>query len=315
MGHGKTTVAMDCMEHESLMLTLKNSVLRELPNEALDKLAQTVQTRVVGPHEVIFKEGDEPDGFYIICSGQVRIFVSLEDRIERELSVCGPGESFGEVALLTGETRTASAQSVDEAQLIVITKDQFDHLLRDNPDLSRNFVRQVRGWLVRDQEIIKHEADAVIRSSQVSWFDIVLVIGISIILAITFNISNPNGIPFVPERLTQAPSISAVAAMENYRQGQTLIVDAMPSNFYQQRHIKGAVNMPMAIFDFVYLMTFSEEDKDKKIVIYGNTISRPYDLEIADKLLLRGHKNVKVLDGGLEAWETNGYPVEQEASK
>ena len=73
--------------------------------------------------------------------------------------------------------------------------------------------------------------------------------------------------------------------------------------------------MPMALFDIVYLMNFSEEDKDKKIVVYGNTISRPYDLEIAGKLLLRGYSDVKVMDGGLRAWEANGYPVEEQVSK
>jgi len=71
----------------------------------------------------------------------------------------------------------------------------------------------------------------------------------------------------------------------------------------------------MAIFEFVYLMSFSEENKDREIVVYGNTVSRPYDLEIADKLVLRGYRNVKVLEGGMGAWEANGYPVEKEASK
>jgi len=306
---------MSCMEFESLRILLKDSVLRDLPPEELDELARTVKTRVAGPDEVIFKEGDAPDGFYIISSGRVRIFVTHEDRIEREFHVCGPGEHFGHLALLTGETRTSSVISVDEAHLIVFTKEQFDRLLRDHPDLSRNFVREVRRWLLRDQKIIKQGADAIIRSSRVAWYDFVLVMGISVLLAITFNFSNPYGIPLVPARLDPAPSISALAAMEEYRQGQTLIVDAMPGNFYQQRHIKGAVNMTMALFDFVYLMCFSEEDKDKKIVVYGNTISRPYDLEVADKLLLRGYRNVKVLDGGLQAWEANGYPVEKEASE
>ncbi len=303
------------MEFEEFRISLKNSVLRDLPPEEIDELARTVKSRVAGPDEVIFKKGDAPDAFYIISSGRVRIFVRHEDRLEMELSVCGPGEHFGEVALLTGETRTASAISVDEAHLIVLTKEQFDRLMRDHPDLSRNFVRQVRRWLLRDQDIITQEADALIRSSRLAWRDFVLVIGISVLLAITFNISNPHRIPFVPERLDPAPSISTVAAMEDYRQGQTLIVDAMPGNFYQQRHIKGAVNMTMALFDFVYLMSFSEKDKGTKIVVYGNTISRPYDLEIADKLLLHGYRNVKVLDGGLQAWEAKGYPVEKEASE
>ncbi len=303
------------MEFENLRILLKNSVLRDLPPEEIDELARTVKSRVTAPSEVIFKEGDPPDAFYIIGSGRVRIFVKSEDGVERELAVCGPGEHFGEVAPLTGETRTASAISVDETHLIVLTREQFDRLLRDNPDLSRNFARQVRRWLLRDQEIIKKEADTVIRSSRVSWSDFALIIGISVLLAITFNISNPHRIPFVPVRPDPVPSISAVAAMEDYRQGQTLIVDAMPANFYQQRHIKGAINMTIALFDFVYLMSFSEEDKTKKIVVYGNSISRPYDLEIADKLLLRGYRNIKVLDGGLQAWEAKGYPIEKEAAE
>jgi len=50
-------------------------------------------------------------------------------------------------------------------------------------------------------------------------------------------------------------------------------------------------------------------------VVYGNTISRPYDLEIADKLMLRGYKDVRVLDGGLQAWEAKGYPVDKKVSR
>ena len=308
-------MAMSRMEFENLRSSLKNSVLRDLPPEEIDELARTVKSRVAAPGEVIFKEGDPPDAFYIVGSGRVRIFVRHEDRIDIQFSVCGPGEHFGEVALLTGEPRTASAISVDEAHLIVLTREQFDRLLRDHPDFSKKFVRHIRRWLMRDSEIIKHEVDEVIRSSRVAWYDFVLIIGISVLLATTFNISNPHKIPFSPVPPDPVPSISAVAAIEDYLQGQTLIVDAMPDNFYRQWHIKGAVNMTMALFDFVYLMSFSEEDKDKKIVVYGNTVSRPYDLEIADKLLLRGYRNVKVLDGGLQAWEAKGYPVEKEASQ
>ncbi len=302
-------------ELENRKTFLKGSIFRDLPPEELEELARTVQSKVAGPNEIIFKEGDPPDAFYIIGSGRIRIFVRHKNRIERELAVCGPGEHLGEVALLTGQPRTANAESLVETHLIMLSKDQFDRLLRDYPDISRNFVRDMRGWLLKDQEIIEEEADAVIRASRLSWFDFVLVIGASVLLAITFNLSNPYGIPLVPERPDAVPAISASAAMEDYRQGQTVIVDARPNNFYQKRHIKGAVNMPPALFDIMYLVSFSEEDKDRKIVVYGNTRSRPYDLEIAGKLLLRGYRSVKVLDGGLQAWEANGYPLEQKVSR
>jgi 3-mercaptopyruvate sulfurtransferase SseA len=58
-------------------------------------------------------------------------------------------------------------------------------------------------------------------------------------------------------------------------------------------------------------MTFTKESKEKKIVVYGGTISKPYDLELANKLLLRGYENISILDGGLAAWEAKGYPVEE----
>jgi CRP-like cAMP-binding protein/rhodanese-related sulfurtransferase len=306
---------MTFAEPENRIDLLKRSILRDLPPDDLEVLSRTLGSRTAGPGELIFKEGDPGDAFYIVGSGQVRIFVRHENSVERELSVCGPGEHFGEVALLAGAPRTANVQSVGETQLIVFTKEQFDQLLRDYPDLSRKFVSEIRNWLMKDQEIIEEEASVVMRASRFSMLDFLIIAAVSVILAITFNMTNPNGVPLIPERPESIPSISASAVMQGYRQGNTVIVDAMPNNFYQKRHIKGAVNMPMTLFDIVYLMKFSEEDKDRKIVVYGNSISRPYDQEIAGKLLLRGYSDVKVMAGGLKAWEADGYPVEEQVSK
>jgi CRP-like cAMP-binding protein len=308
---------MTCADPESRKELLGRSVLRDLPPGELDELSRTLDCTVVGPDEFIFREGDPADAFFIIGSGRVRVFVRHENRIERELSVCGPGEHFGEVALLAGATRTANVQAITETHLIVLPKERFDRMLRDYPDLSRKFVMDMRGWLIKDQEIIEEEANVVFKASRVSMLDFFLVIGVSVLLAITFNLSNPYGIPLIPERpdTESISSITASAAMEEYRQGGALIVDAMPNNFYQKRHIKGAVNMPMALFDIIYLMNFADEDKAKRVVVYGDTISRPYDQEIASKLVLQGYSDVKVMDGGLKAWEAGGYPVEEQVSK
>jgi 3-mercaptopyruvate sulfurtransferase SseA len=63
------------------------------------------------------------------------------------------------------------------------------------------------------------------------------------------------------------------------------------------------------------MMTFTEEGREKKIIVYGGTISRFYDLEVANKLLLRGYTNIRILEGGLAAWEARGYPVEEKAKE
>ena len=175
----------------------------------------------------------------------------------------------------------------------------------------------MRGWLLKDQEIIEEEANAVIRASRVSLVRFCAChrgkrpSGDNLQLLKSLRNSTYPRAPGTES----ISSISAPAAMEDYRQGQTLIVDAMPNNFYRKRHIKGAVNMPHGPFRYRLPDEFFRREKDKKIVVYGNTISRPYDLEIADKLLLRGYTDVKVLDGGLRAWEANGYPVDQKVSK
>lgn len=296
---------------------LKCPVFRDLPPDRLMEIARCVENRVVQARSIIFREGDSPDGYYIVNSGRVRIFVVHESGVERELANMGPGESFGEVALLTGETRTASVQALSETHLIVLLKDDFERLLASCPELSRKFMKEMRGWLLKDQEIIEEESDQAIKDSRLRWHDFLLVVGVSILLAISFNHSNPNGIPLFPAVAEKGsiPVIGPSAAMEASRSSGALIVDAMPSNFYQKLHIKGAVNMPMALFDIVYLMNFSEENKEREILVYGSTISKPYDMEIAGKLQLLGYNGVKVIDGGLRAWESMGYPVEGRTSK
>jgi rhodanese-related sulfurtransferase len=189
--------------------------------------------------------------------------------------------------------------------------------LRDFPDISKVFVKEMRRWLLRDDERLEMEAGKAYKASRMSWVDFFLVIVISIVLAVIFNTTNPNGIPLFPEfpDRSSIPMVSPSAVLEEIQQGETLILDAMPTNFYHQRHIGGAVNIPLGLFDIVYLMTFAEEDKEKKIIVYGGTISKAYDLEVAGKLLLRGYKNVRILEGGLTAWEGTGYPVEEKAKE
>jgi 3-mercaptopyruvate sulfurtransferase SseA len=46
------------------------------------------------------------------------------------------------------------------------------------------------------------------------------------------------------------------------------------------------------------------------VIVYGGTFSKPYDWELASKLLRRGHKDVKVLEGGTSSWVKAGYPVD-----
>lgn len=288
-----------------------SQVFKGLPRDALEAIAGVVQHLKVPARTVIFKEGDPGDRLYIVRSGSVRIYRKNPAGIELDISIKGVGDTFGEMALLTGEPRSADAETIGENHLLVLTQEQLDGILRDFPDLSKLFAREMRRWLSIDEKRLEIQAHEVQKSFRITWFDFILAIGVSVILATIFNYSNPNGIPLFPQfpDRNSVPAIGAAAALEEFKRNETLFLDARPANFYQKRHIKGAINIPLNIFDIVYLMTFPKEDKGKKIIIYGGTISRLYDLELADKLLLRGYKQVRILEGGLTAWEGKGYPV------
>jgi len=298
-------------------ILMKSPVFRDLPKDALNAITGAVQDLVVPQHAIVYRQGDPGDSLYIISSGRVRIFGRNEKGVEIDLSIQGPGDTFGEMALLTGEPMSADIEALEETHLMILSKGQFDRILRDFPDISKMFVKEMKRWLLRDDERLDKEARKAYKASRMSWVDFCLLIVITIVLAVVFNSTNPNGIPLFPEfpDRSSIPMLSPSAAMEEIQHGKTLILDAMPANFYQQRHIGGAVNIPLELFDIVYLMAFGEEDKEKKIVVYGETISRHYDLEVADKLILRGYHNVRILDGGLTAWEGRGYPVVGEMAK
>lgn len=149
------------------------------------------------------------------------------------------------------------------------------------------------------------------RTRRVSVMDFILILAVALGLGIVSNLSNPNGINLVLQVWSQKPSpmIDAHSAKLKYDAGTSLFVDARPSDFFKQRHIRGAINLPLTLFDFVYMMKFSRLDPKQEIIVYGRNISRLYDEEVAFKLGARGHVNVKVLSGELSAWQEKGYPL------
>ncbi|MGZ3595542.1 MAG: cyclic nucleotide-binding domain-containing protein, partial [Syntrophales bacterium] len=289
----------------------RSKVFGQLPKEKWDELTRAMENQIVSRRTIIFRQGDPGDKFYIIHSGKVRVFRKDADGLETDLSVLGAGESFGEMALLTGEVRSANVEAVKETRLMVLSKEQFDLILKDFPHITLFFVKQMSGLLLRNERIIEKEAQQLYRAHRVSWFDFLLVIGMSVILALVFNKSNPNGIPLFPKFPDRKAisEISAAQAMEEVKKGEALIVDAGPEVFYEKKHIQGAINVPLSLFDIVYMMAFGGDEKGKRVIVYGGTFSKLYDWELADKLLLRGHKDVKVLEGGMASWENKGYPV------
>ncbi|MBW2568061.1 MAG: cyclic nucleotide-binding domain-containing protein [Deltaproteobacteria bacterium] len=287
-------------------------IFSDIPEEVMTELFQVAEDKVFPAQSVIFSQGDHAESCFVIKSGKVRIFRKGKKGVVTELVRLGVGKSFGEIALLTGHSRPASVETLAETRLAVIPKDQFDRIFRNYPDVLLKMLKQVSGWLVRYDSKPDKKTERRFRAPGFSWFDFIAILGLSILFGIIFNMSNPNSIKLMPKVWSgeTIPTISTSEAMVKYTEEKPLFLDARPSNFFRQRHIKNAINFPPALFDIIYMIELSNTDKNKEIILYGRNISRLYDEQVARKLVLRGYRNTKLLNGGIVDWEKSGYPVE-----
>jgi CRP/FNR family transcriptional regulator len=111
-----------------------------LPEEQLKELELIAIGNRCGKGEIIFSEGDEGNGFYVVVAGMVKIFkVSLEGK-EHILHVFGSGEPFGEVPVFAGQKFPASAEAITQAHLLFFPRTSFVDLISRSPSLALNML-------------------------------------------------------------------------------------------------------------------------------------------------------------------------------
>ena len=119
----------------------------------------------------IVSQGEDPEFFYVIQSGRVRVFRETADRIQTNLTELKVGAYFGEVALVTGQPRSASVEALEDSTLIKVSKEEFDRLLDQNPQLARHIIQQLAAWLVDGDRRVEAEVVHQAELRQVSWVD------------------------------------------------------------------------------------------------------------------------------------------------
>lgn len=116
-------------------------MFRGLPERTIDALAELAHRRNFGKDELVFSQGDPGDALYGIASGKIRILTSDDKGHEVFLNLLGPGDTFGEIAMLDGLQRTASAVAIEPSTLVVIGRSQIlTHLERD-PNLALQMMK------------------------------------------------------------------------------------------------------------------------------------------------------------------------------
>ena len=112
----------------------------ELPDEQIDDLSMIVTDQEFHRGQIIFSEGDEGTGFYVVVSGRVKIFKLSPEGKEQILHIFGPGDPFGEVAVFSGQHFPANAEAMEASRLFFFPRDSFADLIKRNPSLALNML-------------------------------------------------------------------------------------------------------------------------------------------------------------------------------
>jgi CRP/FNR family transcriptional regulator/CRP/FNR family cyclic AMP-dependent transcriptional regulator len=111
-----------------------------LSDQELEALAESLEKRTFGKGMIIFHKGSPGHTMYIIESGKVRIFILSESGQEISVNIYGPGDTFGELALLDGLSRSAGAVAVEQTVILALHRDDFLRHLEASPRMAQSII-------------------------------------------------------------------------------------------------------------------------------------------------------------------------------
>src|ERR1700675_440260 len=113
----------------------------DLDPEAFDQLCRYAKHTTLKRGTTIVSKGDPGNSLIAVISGTVKISVSSPDGRSAILNLIGPGEIFGEVAVLDGAARTADATANTNCEIFIIDRREFIPFVRSQPALAMKFIK------------------------------------------------------------------------------------------------------------------------------------------------------------------------------
>jgi len=122
-------------------------LFEQLSDEQIDKVRARTNRLTVQPNEIICAEGDPGDCMYIMLSGRVKITAADDSGREVALNVLDIGDHFGELSILTGQPRAATATAIVTSDLLQLGREDFLYFLHHMPKFAANVSRTISRWL------------------------------------------------------------------------------------------------------------------------------------------------------------------------
>lgn len=141
------------------------SIFSDLDDNELTRIAERCHEKEFGADEVIFVEHTEGDEMYLIIEGEVSIQLELanEDDMMPLITLKG-GDIFGELSVVDESPRSATARSLIETKLLVLSKKDFDNLMESDHELGYKVMKKIAKLVSRR---VRHANQKIL--DNVSW--------------------------------------------------------------------------------------------------------------------------------------------------
>lgn len=139
---------------ETIAVLRRETLFSALSDEELDALASCAQRRRYRAGEAVFHKDDPGAMLYILVSGLVKITLPSDEGHEAVLALVGAGEMFGELALLDGQPRSASAVAMEPCEAVTLRRDDFLEFLKGHPDVSVSIIAMLSRRLRHTNDLI-----------------------------------------------------------------------------------------------------------------------------------------------------------------
>ncbi len=130
----------------------------DLSTEDIDAIACRGVVKSFPKHAIVINEGDRSDFLYVIKEGQVKVYVSDDRGKELILNIQGPGEYFGELALMDDIPRTASVVTLKPSRMVFVSRSDFESCLVDRPALALKLLRSLTRRVCALTDVVKNLA-------------------------------------------------------------------------------------------------------------------------------------------------------------
>jgi len=143
-------------------LLARSPVFAGLSRRLLGRLVAALFEKAYAPADIVFREGDPGKGLFVVLEGSVVITRALPGGGEEELTTLGPGDSFGELALIDDLPRSATARVLAPARLLILYRSHFEALVEGDRGVAlivmRNLLRMLAAYVRRSGQALPGQA-------------------------------------------------------------------------------------------------------------------------------------------------------------